>query len=234
MTQNLKSVWNREYEARRFMSGKKPLKSVVNFAKFLKKDMELRGKDLPFEGLKVLDLGSGEGKNTAYFAERGAKVYAIEISSVAHVQAKKLYANLNIEFINDSFSKKLKFEDGFFDIVLDVTSSNSLTERERKIYIKEVARTLKPGGYFFVRALLLDGDKNAKRLLKEHPGSEAGTYILPEVGLQEKVFSSKEFKELYSKYFKIVKMEKETHYSKFSGRSFKRNFLIAYMQKLEG
>ncbi len=231
MAQDLKSVWNREYEARRFMSGKKPQKSVVNFAKFLKKDMDLRGKGLPFEGLEVLDLGSGEGKNAAYFAERGAKVYAIEISSVAHARAKENFEHLDIEFINSSFVKKLNFEDGFFDIALDVTSSNSLSEREREVYLEEVARTLKPGGYFFVRALLLDGDKNAKRLLKEHRGSETGTYILPEVGLQEKVFSSKDFKELYSKYFKILKMEKETHYSKFSGRSFKRNFIVVYMRK---
>ena len=232
MSQDLKTIWNREYKARRFMSGEKPQKSVLHFAKFLKKELGLRGKDLPFEGLKVLDLGSGEGKNAAYFAERGAKVYAIEISSVAHKRAKENFDHLNIEFINDSFAKTLPFQENFFDIVLDVTSSNSLSKEQREVYLKEVARSLKPGGFFFIRALLLDGDKNAKRLLKEHPGKESGTYVLPGVGLQEKVFSLQEFKALYSRYFKIIKIEKETHYSKFSKRSFKRNFIVAYMQKV--
>jgi len=213
------------------MTGEKPAKSFLNFVKFLKKELGLRGKDLPFEGFKVLDLGSGEGKNAAHFASLGAEVHAIELSSVAHKNSKDRYGNLNIKFYNTSFAKPLKFENGYFDIVLDVTSSNSLTADEREVYLKEVKRVLKPSGFFFVRALLLDGDKNAKILLKNNPGTEKGTYILPELNLQEKVFSMKEFKELYSAFFKILKINKETHYSKFSGKSYKRNFLVAYMQK---
>ncbi len=232
MKQNLQKIWNNEYKKRTLMSGEKPQKSIVKFAKFLKKEMGLRGKELPFEGMKILDLGTGEGKNAAYFAERGAEVFALDISDVAIENAISKYGFFkNIHFLVADFGKKLNFEDESFDIVLDVTSSNSLDSNARQVYIEEVNRVLKPEGYFFVRALLLDGDKNAKKLLKEHPGKEPGTYILPELGLQEKVFSMQEFKSMYSKYFKIVNIYTETHYSKFSNRVFKRNFLIAYLQK---
>jgi ubiquinone/menaquinone biosynthesis C-methylase UbiE len=191
--QNPKDIWNQEYKKKSFMTGEKVQKSVLNFAKFLKKEFGLRGKDLPFKGLTVLDLGAGEGKVSAYFAERGAKVVAIEISSVAHRQAKYKYSHLDIEFINDNFAKKLPFDSQYFDIVLDVTSSNSLSKQQRELYLEEVQRLLKFGGFFFVRALCLDGDSNAKKLLNKHPGTEYGTYILPEIGLQERVFTLKEF-----------------------------------------
>ncbi len=229
---NPKEVWDREYSERRLMKGEKPPKSLLKFIKFLKKEEGLRGKELPFENFKILDLGSGEAKNAAHFAGLGAEIWALELSSVAHRNAIAKYSNLeSIHFLNESFAKKLDFEDAFFDIALDVTSSNSLTSAERDLHLGEVSRVLKPGGFFFVRALLKDGDENAKKLLKLYPGSEEGSYILPGLNLQEKVFSKDEFKKLYSKYFDILKLEEETHHINFEGRIYKRRFLIAYLHK---
>ncbi len=208
------------------MLGSKPQTSIIHFTRFLKKHKKLRGQNLPFEDLTVLDLGSGLGKNSIYFAERGAKVTGIDISDVACHEAKKKSSHLNIDYINDSFGKKLPFENNSFDVVLDVTSSNSLSQREREIYLQEVSRVLKHEGMFFVRALLLDGDKNAKILLKERSGKEYMTYILPEVNLQERVFSMRDFKDMYEKYFETVYIETETHYSRFEDKIYKRRFVV--------
>jgi hypothetical protein len=115
--------------------------------------------------------------------------------------------------------------------VLDVTSSNSLSEGERSIYLSETNRVLKNGGYFFVKALCRDGDTNAKYLLKNFPGKEKDTYIMPELGVTERVWSKEDFIIAYEKYFTILNLEKKTIYSRMNNRVYKRNFWVAYLKK---
>jgi SAM-dependent methyltransferase len=112
-----------------------------------------------------------------------------------------------------------------------VTSSNSLDEKGRATYISEVSRVLRPGGYFFVRALAKDGNKNVKNLLKTNPGREYDTYIMPEIGLTERVFSREDFIKMYGQFFKILNLEKKTSYSTFNDRIYKRDYWLAYMKK---
>jgi hypothetical protein len=83
----------------------------------------------------------------------------------------------------------------------------------------------------FVRALCKDGDKNALTLLKTSPGKEHDTYILPDLALCERVFSRNDFVETYSKNFEILSLEKDVNYTSFGGRSYKRNFWLAYLKK---
>ena len=62
--------------------------------------VELLGKYLPeYSGISVLDAGCGEGKNAAYFAERGATVTAIDVSEKAIANAVKAWPrSLSISF----------------------------------------------------------------------------------------------------------------------------------------
>ena len=116
-------------------------------------------------------------------------------------------------------------------MVLDVTSSNSLNEAGREVYLKETHRVLKSGGYFFVRALAKDGNKNVKNLLKQSGGREYDTYIIKEIGLTERVFSREDFTKMYTQYFKILHLEKKSNYTTFNNRIYKRDYFLAYMQK---
>ena len=102
---------------------------------------------------------------------------------------------------------------------------------ERKVYLAETYRVLKPEGYFFVKALCKDGDQNAKNLLKQFSGTEKDTYVMPKTEIVERVWSKEDFVTTYKKYFKILHLEKKTNYSRMNNRSYKRNFWIAYMQK---
>ena len=136
-----------------------------------------------------------------------------------------------IEYKKQSIGEKFPCEDGSIGIALDVTSSNSLTEAEREVYLSETHRVLKTGGYFFVKALCKNGDDNAKYLLKNFPGEEKDTYIMPELGVIERVWTKEDFTTTYSKYFTILHLEKKTSYSRMNNRSYKRNFWIAYLQK---
>jgi len=128
------------------------------------------------------------------------------------------------------FKEPYNIEDKSIDIVLDITSSNSLNEKGREIYLNEVNRVLKKGGYFFVRALCKDGNKNVKNLLKTSPGREYDTYTIKEIGLTERVFSRDDFIKMYSQYFKILHLEKKTSYSTFNNRIYKRDYWLSYLK----
>lgn len=222
-------VWDREYRNSKFLTKEnKPQSDVVRFVQFLKKE-----KKVVLEGLSVIDLGSGAGRNSFYFAEMGNAVTGLEISKTAVNIADKYAkdAGLNINYVKQSIGDKFLCLDESIDIALDITSSNSLTESEREIFLSETNRVLKNGGYFFTKALCKEGDENAKFLIKNNPGKEKDTYIMPEVGVTERVWTKEDFISVYEKYFKIIHMEKKTTYSKINNRSYKRNFWIVYMKK---
>lgn len=223
-------AWDKEYRNSRLLTkDNKPQTDVVKFVKFLK------GQGIVVDKSKVLDLGSGTGRNSFYFSELGANVTGIEISKTAIDIARKNISisrlNLDIEYKKQSIGDRFPVESNSIDIVLDVTSSNSLSEEEREVYLSETHRVLKSGGYFFVKALCKDGDENAKFLLKKSPGKEKDTYIMPDLGIIERVWSKNDFLNTYSKYFKITQIEKKTSYSRMNNRVYKRNFWVVYMKK---
>ena len=223
------NIWDREYQNPKLITGKEdPQADTLRFFKFLKKEQKYK-----IENRVVLDLGCGTGRNSNYLADLGNKVIGIEISktaiSVAKKRAKDMY--LNVDYRLGDIGDKYEIESNSIDIILDVTSSNSLNEKGRDIYLNEMNRVLKTNGYLFVRALAKDGNKNVKNLLKMSPGREYDTYIIKEIGLTERVFSREDFVKIYGKYFNILNLEKKTSYTTFDNRIYKRGYWLAYMQK---
>jgi len=223
------NVWDREYKNPKLLTGKEdPQADTLRFLKFLKKEQKFR-----VEEKVILDLGCGTGRNSNYLADLGNKVIGIEISrtalNLANTRARDM--NLDVDYRLGDIGEKYEIEDNSVDVVLDVTSSNSLNEKGREVYLGEVSRVMKKGGYFFVRALCKDGNQNVKNLLKTSPGKEYDTYIIKEIGLTERVFSREDFTKTYSKYFKILNLEKKTSYTTFNGRIYKRDYWLAYLTK---
>jgi ubiquinone/menaquinone biosynthesis C-methylase UbiE len=224
-------IWEREYRNPKLVTkDHNPQPVLLNFFKYIRKNY-----NVDISNLNILDLGSGTGRNSNHLATLAKSVSGIEISDTAielsKARAKELNLN-NVSYIKQSFGLKYPFLDNTFDVAIDVTSSNSLTESERKIYLQETHRVLKTDGYFFVRALCKDGDKNAKNLIKQFPGKEYDTYVMPEIGLTERVFSKEDFVKLYSPFFEIIQMEKSTHYAHFMNKLYKRNYWIVYLRKI--
>lgn len=222
-------VWDREYRNPKLITGKEdPQADTLRFLKFLKKVEKYKVEDKV-----VLDLGCGTGRNANYLADIGNKVIGIEISktalNLAKIRAKDL--GVDLDYRLGDIGEKYEIEDNSVDVILDVTSSNSLNEKGREVYISEMNRVLKTGGYIFVRALCKDGNKNVKNLLKMSPGKEYDTYFMKDIGLTERVFSKDDFVKMYGVYFKILHLEKKTGYSTFNDRIYKRDYWIAYLQK---
>lgn len=226
-------AWENEYRNSKLLTkANEPQSDVVRFYKFYKKTLGLQISDKC-----ILDLGSGTGRNAYYFAEQGAKsVLGFEISDTAIALARDRASVAGYDSIltykKQDMGKPFPLEDKSIDIILDITSSNSLDEKGRESYLKECHRVLKTGGIFFVKALCKDGDQNAKNLLKMSPGKEYNTYYMKELDLYERVFSREDFVKMYTEAgFTILELDKKTSYSSLNGRSYKRNFWICYMQK---
>ena len=225
-----KNTWEREYQNPQLVKmGEEPRTDLKQYIKFLHKIESVYP-----ENLTILDIGSGTGKHSNYLASMGNDVTGLEISStaveLARLRAKEM--NVAVDYRIADIGMPYPFSNEYFDLVIDVMSSNSLNEKEREIYLKEVLRVLKMGGHFFVRALCKDGDKNAKNLLRLNPGLEYDTYINKDMDLVERVFSHDDFVNMYSKYFKIQELIKKTNYAQFKGQSYKRNYWLAYMKKV--
>lgn len=223
------NIWDREYRNPKLVTKKdEPQNDTLRFFKFLKKEQKYKVEDR-----NILDLGCGTGRNSNYLAEFGNKVIGIEISKTALDLAKKRAKEIgiNVDYKLGDIGAPYDVLSDSIDIILDVTSSNSLDDKGRDIYLSEMNRVLKKGGYIFIRALCKDGNKNVKNLLKSSPGKEYDTYIIKEIGLTERVFSREDFIKTYSKYFKILNLEKKTSYTTFDNRLYKRDYWLAYLQK---
>lgn len=223
-------IWENEYRNPKLISNSdEPQLDFRHFVKWLRKN-----EHVDLDGLRVLDLGSGTGKNSLFLSERGSNVTGIELSTTAvkiaeqRAEERGLFA----EFIEGSFGNKLNFNDDQFDLIIDVVSSMSLSEKERTRYVSESARVLKPGGHMFIKTLCKDGDKNAEYLLEHFPGKEINTYVMPETGIVERVFSKEDIESLYiSANFKIQKLERKHSYTQFQGKSYKRYFWLIYLTR---
>ncbi len=222
-------VWEREYRHPQLLTlGAEPRADLKRFIKYLRKAQKVEVTDWA-----ILDLGSGTGRNANYLATLGNRVVGFEVSATALKLARARAQTLGVvvDYRQVDIGSTYPLADQSVDLVVDVMSSNSLNEQERAIYLAEVYRVLKPNGYFFVRALCKDGDKNAKKLLKLSPGPETDTYINTDMGLAERVFSEEDFRGAYSALFAIITLSKKTNYAKFAGQNYKRNYWVGVMQK---
>lgn len=226
-----KFAWEKEYQKQLLVTkDDRPQNFLVQFIKYLKKE-----KKFPINDLKILDLGCGTGRNANYLAEKGNQVVGVDIAAnalkIGEERAQKLGLESAVKYLCQSIGAELPFADNDFDLILDITSSNSLNDFERGIYLKECQRVLRPGGFMILRALCKDGDQNVKKLLELSPGKEVDTYFLKELGLTERVFSEIDLRKLYEPYFIFDKLIKDIGYPRVDGRIYKRKYWLAVLIK---
>lgn len=98
------------------------------------------------QGLYGLDIGCGEGHNTRLLARRGARMEAIDISSVFIQSAieEEEKKTLNIRY-QEASAVDLPYEARQFDFATAFMSLMDVPETEQAL--KEAFRILKPGGF---------------------------------------------------------------------------------------
>ena len=102
-------------------------------------------------GQRVLDLGCGTGRHTAWLAEMGAEVTAVDFSVGMLRQARSRCANQSVSFVIHDLHEPLPFHSGSFDCVL----SSLVLEHIRALdpFFGEINRVLRPGGRACVSTL---------------------------------------------------------------------------------
>lgn len=223
-----KEVWEKEYLNPKLVTRDwEPQKQTKKFFKWLRK-----GQGMDLSEISALDLGCGTGRNSIYLAEYGAQVtgYDISPSAIKMGQRKALETGVSVTLEARNIGEVYPLEDHSIDVVMDIIASNSLTDREREVYIKEILRVLKSGGMLYVKGLWKEGDKNAKNLIQKFPGPDPDTYIMPGLDLCEKVFDQQTLKEWY-KDFEILMFQSREGYAQFEGKSFKRKYFDVYFKK---
>jgi len=97
-------------------------------------------------GKKAVDFGCGNGWQTKLLVDKGAQVWAFDISDEAVKKTKQMSIRHNIEdriHVEQMAAESLKYKDNEFDIVL---GNAILHHLDIDIASKEIHRVLKPGG----------------------------------------------------------------------------------------
>lgn len=133
--------WNKTFTDRPDMFGEAPSDPAQKVLELLK----LEGKT------DFLELGSGQGRDTLFFARNGLHVTALDYSEVA-VNTLTAKADLSgmaqfISAIRHDIREPLPFADGVFGAVFShMLFCMAITNAEAERLSKEVCRVLKPGG----------------------------------------------------------------------------------------
>jgi len=182
--------------------------------RLIEDDLRKAGFD-SFEGLKVLDLGSGTGRWGVFFAERGSKVWSVDPSKKMLEVQRRRVAERKVEDkieILRARAEDLPFEPNHFDVVNaqgDVLSY--LEDFERGM--REIRRVLKVGGillasvdsfYDFANSMLREGTLLDFQSLERLKMTEIGDLNYSLKTFMSRVFTVGDIEDLESYGFKLV------------------------------
>jgi len=117
----------------------KPSQAAVFFLEFLK--------SAGIKGGRLVDLGCGVGRNAVLFVENGFEVHAVDRSDDVLKDIDLHGVMPHCHSVTDYWL----FEDGFFDLALDIFCfSEQVDPKGRAFYLGELRRVLKSGGYLLL------------------------------------------------------------------------------------
>jgi ubiquinone/menaquinone biosynthesis C-methylase UbiE len=108
----------------------------------------VRRAPLDLNGRDVLELGSGTGKNTVYFAEHARHVTALDFSAAMIARAHSRLATSNVTFVQHDVRELWPLDAASVDVV----AANLILEHVHDLapVFFEAARILRPKGQLFV------------------------------------------------------------------------------------
>ena len=122
------------------------------------------------QGLRILDLGCGEGGYARKLAEAGARVTAVDCSEAAirYARSQAAQEQLSIEHHLRNSNDLFGLADAAFDAVL--CSMMLMDVEDLTGTLDEIVRVLKPGGQVFVSMLHPCFDGNHEQGILRHQG----------------------------------------------------------------
>ena len=223
------SFWDSEYTKPEHLA--LSTEASEDLEKFLRWIERQTGRTLLNPLASIVDFGCGNGRNLVHIAkEYGARGIGYDSSSAAIKEAIRLSVDLPLTYAVLTITGVFPLADNSQAVALDMMSSHFLKSEERRVLRDEIHRTLKPGGFLFMKTFLRDGDLHTKRLTLEAPGDEANSYIHPIIGVQEHVYSEEELIDFLSEKF-IVHKSYLSHKHTQNGKAKKRRTVSIYAEK---
>lgn len=160
------------------------------------------------DGGRILELGSGQGQDTLYFAQKGFQVVACDFSETAlELARKRVPANLRdqVEFMTLDLSEPLQFPTESFDIVYSHLALHYFNAKRTQDLFDEIYTVLKPGGIFVTLTNTHEDPEIAEATKIEDEYYDS-------VGIQKRYFSEKSMRRFASKFETLLLDAKgETH-----------------------
>jgi ubiquinone/menaquinone biosynthesis C-methylase UbiE len=187
-----------------------PHEEVIRFVtKYIRKRIgisEFENSKYIIEG-PILDLGCGIGRHVSYLFEMGLDVYGVDISDVAITIArewllKKGCSKNHLHKIIQGNIVKLPWNESKFSYAVSHGVLDSMSFKDAKLAIKELARCMIKGGYFYCD--LISGDDSLHS--KEYSGEELVTSAF-ENGTIQTYFNQEKIKELIQDVFNIAEVK---------------------------
>jgi SAM-dependent methyltransferase len=102
---------------------------------------------IPAMPVRVLDIGSGTGRDAAWFASRGHSVVAVEPTDAMRVRAIALHPSPRTDWLDDSLPAlaALRARSETFDLVMLMAVWMHLDEAERRQAMPNLAALMRPG-----------------------------------------------------------------------------------------
>ena len=134
----MSDIWNKVYKSDNSFFGEEP----SNFALLCLNHMKTNNVK------KVLELGSGHGRDTIFFASKGLQVDALDYSVVAMDILDKIAKEKRLPIKSQTLDVKnntLPFPDGYFDAAYSHMLFNMrFSKEELHFAFSEIRRVLKP------------------------------------------------------------------------------------------
>src|SRR5919199_2575203 len=181
----MSEVWNKVYKSDNTFFGDEP----SNFALLCFNHMKVNNVK------KVLELGSGHGRDTIFFPSNGIEVDALDYSSVAIDILNKIAKEKRLPIKSQIFDVKnpLPFADGYFDAVYSHMLFNMpFSEDDLNFIFSEIRRVLKPKKGLNFLSVRNHHDRSYGKGIEV----EKGIYDID--GFQIRFFTEKQIRDLVS------------------------------------
>lgn len=153
---------------------------------------------------RVLDIGTGQGRDAGYFKNLGYDVVATDLSAEAIDRAKEKYKDIDFMVLNTD--QGLPFDDESFDVVYSHMALHYFDEEKTKKVFNDIYRILKPGG---ILATLTNTIKDPEIQKYNYKKMEEGFYFDPRGKIEKRYFSPESLEFFTKDLFKTIILDNE-------------------------